>query len=223
MYDRDYTGEPSLAFNAMKEINSAWRSVLSLGRQSRRAKGEQVHQEEELLFLDRGRVRLTYHNRDGAEKILWHIREGCLFGEVPFFDSIPNEGVFTCVTDCVIYAFSAQAVSKISKERPDLLHDLLRTMARKLRIMFYHASSLYLDPVLVRVCKFLAQRLVPGSDPLVAQIGVSRQEMAGLLGIHRISLYRVLREQEERGLFGPVKGNAMTILQPQEFYALANK
>ena len=223
MHTGTYAGEPSLAFRDIKDMNSAWRSVLSLARQSRRTKGEQVQQDEDLLFLERGRIRLTYQNRDGAEKILWHISEGCLFGEVPFFDPIPNEGVFTCMTDCVIYAFSAQVVDKIGKEHPELLFDLLRSMSRKLRIMSYQASSLYLDTVLVRICKFLAQRLVPDSNPLIAQIGVSRQEMAGLLGIHRISLYRVLRQQEERGLFGPVRGNVMTILRPDEFYTLAEK
>ena len=223
MHKIGYTGESSLAFRAIKDMNSSWRSILPLARQSKRAKGELVRQGEELLFLDRGRVRLTYQNRDGAEKILWHIREGCLFGEVPFFDPIPNEGIFTCMTDCVIYAFSAQVVSRISKERPDLLLDLLQSMSRKLRIMSYHASSLYLDTVLVRICKFLAQRLVPGSDPPIAKFGVSRQEMASLLGIHRISLYRVLRQQEARGLFGPIRGNAMTILRPDEFYTLAEK
>jgi CRP-like cAMP-binding protein len=218
-----YEGEPSLAFRDVKDINAPWRSVLSLARQSRRAKGAQVQQGKELLFLERGKLRLTYQNQDGAEKILWYIREGCLFGEAPFFDPMPNEGFFTCVTDCLIYTFSAQAVAQISKERPDLLLNLLQSMSRKLRIMSYHASTLYLDDMLVRICKFLAQRLVPDSNPLTAKIGISRQEMASLLGMHRISLYRVLRQQEEYGLFGPIKGNTMTILRPHEFYKLAEK
>jgi len=215
--------EPSLAFRDMKDINSSWRSILSLARQSRRVKGEYVRQGEELLFLERGRVRLTYQNRDGAEKILWHISAGCLFGEVPFFDPIENEAVFTCISDCVIYAFSAQTVERVCKERPDLLLNLLRSMSRKMRIMSYHASSLYLDDVLVRICKFLAQRLVPDSNPLTAKLGVSRQEMASLLGIHRVSLYKALRHQEERGLFGPITGKTMEILRPREFYELAEK
>ncbi|MDR2696342.1 MAG: Crp/Fnr family transcriptional regulator [Deltaproteobacteria bacterium] len=204
-------------------MNSAWRSVLPLARQFRCARGEQVPQGKDLLFLERGKVCLVFQGWDGTEKIVWYIREGCIFGIAPFFDPIPNEGMLVCASDCVIYAFSAQAVERISRERPDLLLNLLHSMARKLRIQSYQASSLCLDDALVRICKFLEQRLVPDSSPLTAKIGISRQEMASLLGMHRISLYRTLRRQEERGLFGPIRGRVITILRPREFYQLAGK
>ena len=219
----EYWNGSGLAFRDIKDMNSCWRDVLPLARQSKRRKGDDVPQGENLMFLDRGRIRLAYQNRDGAEKILWYIREGCLFGEAPFFDPIQDDGFFTCMTDCVIHVFSAQAIERISRDRPDLLLNLISSMARKLQIVYYHASSLYLDDVLVRLCKFLAQRLVPDSNPLTAKLGISRQEMASLLGIHRVSLYRVLRQQEENGLLGPVKGSAVTILRPQEFYKLLEK
>ena len=219
----EYKNRRNLAFRDIKDMNAPWRSALSLARQSRCAKGEDVQLGRDLLFLERGKVRLTHYSKEGMEKTLWYIREGCIFGETPFFDPMPGEGVFTCMTECVIYAFSAQALDKIGKERPDLLRNLFQSMARKLRVMSCHASSLYLDDVLARLCKFLSQRLVPDSSPLVAKIGISRQELASLLGTHRISLYRVLRLQEERGLFGPITRGTMTILRPHEFYKLAEK
>ena len=52
-------------------------------------------------------------------------------------------------------------------------------------------------------------------------MGVSKQEMASLLGVHRISLYKILRQQEESGLFGPFSGKTVTILRPDEFFLLA--
>jgi len=219
-----FNGGRSLAFRDIKDTNDDWRFVLHLGRQSRHAKGEYLP-EKGLLFLDRGKVSLVVQNQDGAEKILWYIHEGCIFGEVAFFDPLPpegDEGDLLCVTDCVIYTFSRQAVERIGKEQPELLINLFHSMARKLRIASYHASSLYLDDGLARVCKFLSHRLVPGSRPLTAKIGISRQEMASLIGMHRISLYRVLRQQEEEGLFA-IKGNTVTILRPPEFYELAAK
>jgi hypothetical protein len=36
-------------------------------------------------------------------------------------------------------------------------------------------------------------------------------------------MYKVLRQQEEKGLFGPVNGKAITILRPQEFYKLVDR
>ena len=110
----------------------------------------------------------------------------------------------------------------ISRERPDLISNLLLSMSRKLRILSNQASSLYVDNLLVRVCKFMAQHLEPDSRPLTANLGISRQEMASLLGVHRVSLYKVLKQQEEEGLFGPFEGNAVVILQPEEFFRLAS-
>ena len=208
-----------MAFTDIKDMNSNWRSVLSLARPSRRVKGEYVPLGMDLLFLERGKVRLTHQSLEGTEKTLWYIREGCIFAEAPFFvPAEPDENVCICMTNCLIYAFSTESVWQISRERPDLLHNLFKSMSRKMKILSSHASSLSLDSVLVRICKFLSQRLVPGSNPLVANIGISRQEMASLIGVHRISLYRVLRQEEERGLFGPVTGGKMAILRPQEFY-----
>ena len=212
-----------LAFGVIKDTNACWRSVLHLSRQFKLAKGAEVQQGKDLLFLESGRVYLKFQNLEGVEKILWYVQDGCIFAETPFFDRIANEGVLICATDCVIYAFSTRAIDQISKERPDLLLDLLKSLSRTIRILSYHASSMCLDDTLVRICRCLSQRLVPDSSPLTAKIGVSRQEMANLLGIHRISLYRVLREQQERGLFGSIRGKCITILRPHEFYELAKQ
>jgi CRP-like cAMP-binding protein len=201
-------------------MNSSWRSVLPLAKHNRLTKGEYVQMGKDLLFLERGSVRLAHQNIEGTEKVLWYIREGCIFGEAAFFDSVPDETYCICATACSVYAFSPANVKRISVERPELLLNLFQSMGRKLNMMCCQASSLYLDSVLVRVCKFLSPRIVLGSSPLTANINMPQQEMASLLGVHRISLYRVLRQQEERGLFGPMRNNSITILQPNDFYAL---
>jgi len=221
MRGKDNKSMRSMAFKDVKDQNSPWRSVLSLASRSRRAKGEQLQLGKELMFLERGKVRLAQQTPEGAEKIIWHIGEGCIFGETPFFDHVPNESGFTCMTSCLIYTFSSESVSQICKERPDLLLNLVHSLARKVRILSSQTAALSLDSVLVRFCKFLSQRIVPDSSPLVANIGISQHEMASLLGVHRVSLYRVLHQQIKRGLFGPITGDTMTILRPDDFYKLA--
>jgi len=215
-------GSRNWAFKEMKGMNAPWRSVLYLARRFAWAKGHEVQFRNRLYFLEKGRVRLTHQSLEGMEKILWYIHEGCIFGETPFLDPMPLESFFTCATDCVVYGFSKESFDVISRERPDLVSNLLLSMSRKLRILSNQASSLYVDNLLVRVCKFMAQHLEPDSHPLTANLGISRQEMASLLGVHRVSLYKVLKQQEEEGLFGPFEGNAVVILQPEEFFRLAS-
>ncbi len=213
-------GGRSLAFKEMREMNAPWRTVLHLAKRCVLSRGERIPLGRKLYFLERGKVRLTQQSLEGMEKIIWYIHEGCLFGETPFFDPMPSEGYFTCSVESVVWAFSAQSLDIVRREHPDLLMNLAQSMARKMRALSHQAASLYLDSVLVRTCKFLAQRIVPGSDPPVADVGISRQEMAALLGVHRISLYRILRQQEENGLLGPFVNKRVTVLRPEEFFEI---
>lgn len=212
-----------IGFIEIAELNAAWREVLPMGTKLLFKKGEQVPQSEYLAFLHKGVVRLTHCSRDGKQKILWYIGAGCIFGETPFFD--PQEslggGVHVCTTACEVYAFSRECVyKKIAVQRPDLMLNLLPSMARKVRMLSNHASSLYLDDVTVRVCKFLGQRIIPGSSPLLARPGISRQELASLLGVHRITLFKSLKHLEEYGICGPYEHDTCVILQPERFFEL---
>lgn len=211
-------GGRGLAFKELREMNSPWRTVLHLATRCVLSKGERISLGRKLYFLEQGKVRLTQQSLEGTEKILWYIHEGCLFGETPFFDPLPSEGYFICSVESVVYAFSAQSLDIVRREYPDLLMNLARSMARKMRALSHQAASLYLDSVLVRTCKFLAQRIVPGSDPPIADVGISRREMAALLGVHRISLYKILRQQEEIGLLGPFVDRRVVVLRPAEFF-----
>lgn len=76
---------------------------------------------------------------------------------------------------------------------------------------------------LTRICKFLASRIVPGSEPLRAKRDISYRDMADLLGMHRITLYKVMRQAQERGLFSFDKNSdEIFILKPDEFYKEAH-
>ena len=216
-------GGRRLAFEEMRELNTPWRAVLHMGVRQLVPKGQQVLPGTHLYFLEQGRVRLTMQSLDGMEKILWYVCEDCIFGETPFFEQKPNEGYFISTKDSVIYAFTEQHIKVILSDFPDLLLNLVNSMAYKMRVFSHQAASMYLDSVLVRTCKFLAQRIVPGSDPLTADVGISRQEMASLLGVHRISLYKILRQQEENGLLGPFENRRVAILRPNDFFQIVKK
>ena len=176
------------------------------------------------FFLDKGRVRLTHTSLEGTEKILWYLNDGCVFGETPLFDPPSNEltSVHVCVTDCRVYSFSAECVERLFVSHPQLMHSLLQSMARKLRMVTQQASSLHVDDVLARVCKFLTQRLVPGSDPLTAVPNMSRQEMANFLGVHRITLYKVLKHQEKLGVWSSFSNESVQILRPDVLFHWAD-
>ncbi len=214
-----------IGFIELHNINTSWRDILHLGVRKKYKKGEAIPQGDHLFFLEKGAVRLTHNTREGKEKILWYIRSGCVFGETPFFDPMPStsESIHLCTTPCIIYLFSKECVATtLATQYPSLLLDLLPSLARKVRILSNQASSLYLDDVVIRTCKFLAQRIVPKSDPPIVQLNISRQEMASLLGIHRITLFKIFKQLEECGICLPHERDSFSLPCPEEFFRLVN-
>ncbi len=213
----DVTERP-FAFQDLSDLNAPWRDVLSLGRRQAYKKGQQVTMGPYLYFLDSGKIRLSHISLQGLEKILWYLHPGSIFGETPFFDRVPSAGYFHCSSDCTVYNFTHQAVEKLAGERPDLMLDLCRSMARKMRALSDQASSLFLDSLRVRTVRFLAQHVVQGTDPMLVDLGITKQELAALLGVHRISLYKILKDYEDAGVLSPFHGSQVTVLQPEKFF-----
>ena len=213
-------GNRSMGFAELREMNHPWRAVLEHGQPRLWRKGSVIDYDGCLFFLEKGRVRLTHTSLDGVEKILWYLNDGCVFGETPLFDPMDGDlpSVHLCVSDCRIRVFTGERVEHLCAAHPELMRNLLHSMARKLRLVGQQASSLYVDDVLVRACKFLAQRIVPGSVPLTAVPNMSHQEMASFLGVHRITLYKILKQQKKKGVFGTISSKGVVILRPEAFF-----
>lgn len=208
------------AFREQEGLNAAWRDVLPLGTRSQLARGTSLPLGTSLYFLDQGKVRLSFISKDGLEKVVMYIASGSIFGEAPFFSGLPVvNSFFACRQKSLVYSFTRPVVERICAERPDLAMNLMQAMGRKLRLLFEQASSISLHSLRRRTFRFFQQRIEPGSMPPTARIGISKQEMASLLGVHRISLYKLLRECEEEGILAPLKGDRFAILDMQAFLA----
>ena len=208
------------AFKEQENLNAAWRDVLSLGTRSLLAKGTSLPLGTSLYFLEQGKVRLSFISKNGLEKVVMFIASGSIFGEAPFFSGLPVvNSFFECRQKCLVYSFARPVVERICSERPDLAMNLMQAMGRKLRLLFEQASSLYLHSLRRRTFRFLQQRIVPGTTPPTAKLGISKQEMASLLGVHRISLYKLLRECEDEGILAQVRGDRFAILNMEAFLA----
>ena len=104
-----------------------------------------------------------------------------------------------------------------------MLLNLCHSFSFKVTLLSQQVVSLSLESQMTRVCKFLASRIVPGSQPLRARRDMSYREMADLLGMHRISLYKILRQAQGRGLLRFDKNSEdVLILQPAEFFKEAH-
>lgn len=229
--DKIDVGLKEQEFSRIPSVAECWRKVLSQGRRMKFAKGTHISSQGPdasfLYYLERGEIWLTRTTMDGREKIIWAIGPDSLFGETPFFDELPARSAMVAATDCTVYAFARQCVlSQILPTHPDLMLALFRSLALKVRVLSNQAVSLSLDDLPSRICKYLHLRQkdeVPEKAPLVVSPGLNQQDLANLLGVHRVTLNKSLRELEKSGVLGPYSRDEVYILDRKRFNELVRQ
>lgn len=233
--DRETSAVRQIEFSNIPAEAEAWRKVLHLGNRLKFPKGTELalsggregHPAGCLYFLERGEVRLIRATLDGREKILITMRAGSIVGETPFFDEVPPRSTTVAVTDCVVYAFTRDCVlRRIIPCYPDLTLALLKSFAAKVRALCNQSVSLSLEDLPARICRFLRLRALKnaegGLSPRVVP-GLNQQDLANLLGVHRVTLNKSLRELEKEGVLGPYARDEVYILDMERFLELAPK
>ncbi|MFU2208924.1 Crp/Fnr family transcriptional regulator [Solidesulfovibrio sp. C21] len=223
--------DKSLEFVRISSVAKIWRKVLRYGKCCRFPKGTDILPGgvtgEQLYFIEKGEVRLMRITRDGREKLLLSLYPGAIVGETPFFDEVPARSTVVAATDCVLYAFSRDCViGELIPRYPELALALLRTLAAKVRVLCNQSVSLCLEDLPSRICTFLRVRANISEDgTMEARVKpcLNQQELANLLGVHRVTLNKALRELERESILGPYTKDEVYILDENRFLALVLK
>mgnify|MGYP000008902365 FL=1 len=129
-------------------------------------------------------------------------------------------------TDCVVYAFSRDCVlHEILPNYPALTLALLHSLASKVRVLCNQSVSLSLEELPPRICRFLHLRMRDDGgapNPRVSP-GLNQQELANLLGVHRVTLNKALRELEREAVLGPYSRDEVYIVDMERFHELSLK
>jgi CRP-like cAMP-binding protein len=191
--------------------NEAWKNVLHLGVRHAYGKNDIIidsgHHVNNLYYIAKGQVRLSRVNTEGLEKILWFVSEGMIFGETPFFDGSPAFSMHCSVGESVIYSFSREVVyGEIASQYPEIWQDLLSSLASKVRTLSNQICNLSLADLKSQVCRFIFQVREKDFDSegkygrVVVRANTSQQELANVLGVHRVSISKVLGQLKREGV-----------------------
>ena len=215
-----------MSFAELVTQNQCWKNVSS--EKPRLYTKGSTFADGYMYFLVSGRLRLTALSANGGEKIIWYLGDGCCFNEIVlFFENSENASLlpgtasfrYECMEDCYVQRFTSEQVRRLGKRHPELLLNLCQSYSVKVALLAQQVVSLSVESHLTRVCKFLASRIIPGSNPMRARRDLPLFEMAGLLGMHRITLYKALRTAQSRGLLTFDKNSdEVVILQPETFF-----
>src|SRR6218665_3362826 len=195
-------------FWRIRATDTAWKGVLHLASPRRYSRGEVIIRAGEmvdsLFYLESGEVRMIRTSMEGSEKILMYIEEGTLFGETPFFTGQPILSTFVCSRPAVIWRFSRHSVyADLLPNHPEIVSSLLHTFAAKVSTLSNQSASLGMQNVAERLCTFLyvtSGESISGAHGAELKLSMKMRDIANLLGVHRTTLYKAIRDLEKEGV-----------------------
>jgi cAMP-binding proteins - catabolite gene activator and regulatory subunit of cAMP-dependent protein kinases len=203
--------------------NSIWKSVLHLGEKHIYEKGNIIlgggKPVNYLYYLHAGRIKFSKLTADGDEKIVWYIDRENVFGTAPFFDRRPITNMcnlLTALEDCEVYTFSRECFNnEIIVRHPELLENLIQSMAYKIFLGVNRGGDLSSLPT--RICKVLRyviqrQPNLGFGEKTIRTKGISQQELADILGVHRVTLNNAISQLKREGIIGHMSKRSLVIL-----------
>jgi CRP-like cAMP-binding protein len=191
----------------------SWNSILHLGSRCTFQKGSEILgvtvPVKGVYFVKDGSVEVLLHTQHGPEKALFHVGPGCIFGEVSCYVGGKNdEASVRARTDCVLYFFGRDLIEgTIASQYPQLLIELIRASAYKLRMYGVLLQDSLNSDNFMRVCKMLVYLVrFKGVDiakrqkKVVIQPEMSQLDMARLMGVHRVTVTKAISRLKAMGI-----------------------
>lgn len=209
--------------------NGAWKNVLHLARRQFFPKGHPLLPDEasvrDFYYIERGRVRIIYASQEGRERSMLVVESGNLFNESSALTGYDNpDSQYLCLEDSILWRFSGTLLGDPSfvREHPDLIINLMRSLARKTLSMHEHLSYTGTGRTEVQLARYLI-RSMESHGAATFPPGLTQQELADTLGIHRATLVRCVHTLRARGVLGAFTRKRVEILDPPALHILAGQ
>lgn len=156
-----------------------------------------------LMFLLRGKVKITLGSDDGKEAVLANLEDGDFFGELALLTGEDRSANVVALSDCELLVLSKEDFHQHLMKNNGLVFAMARELALRLRSASNRIGDLALYDVYRRVARTLkslgTQR--EGQEPAVFVIEdrPTHQELANMVGTSREMVTRAMKDLEEEG------------------------
>jgi CRP/FNR family transcriptional regulator len=155
---------------------------------------------EAVYFVISGAVKAFKTSAEGKEQILYILRHGDSFNDVPMFDGGPNPASAVAMTPVKLCGIGKAEMEAILREHPDIARNAVRILAEKARHFVSLVEDLSFRHVTSRVAKLLLEYAGDhrGAGGEVKP-RLTQQDMAAMAGTAREVVGRSLKSLEEEG------------------------
>lgn len=179
-----------------------------------------------LFFICTGRVKVYRTSPDGREQILHLLSDGDPISVVPFLDGGPYPATAEVLEDSRIAGLHFDDFQRIASAHPDILFQMLRTLAARLRAAQEDITALSLKNVTARLSSRLLDLShrygVAREEGMEVDLNLSRQELGSLIGASRETTTRLLHQFQREGVI-KIDGSKITILDPDALHMWADQ
>ena len=149
-----------------------------------------------LYFVVSGVVKVFKTSADGKEQILYLIRPGESFNDVPVFAGGLNLASAEAMTPVVLYGIKKSDLEVVLRDYPQLARNLIRVISQRVEHLVSLVEDLSFRHVTGRVAKLLLEYAGDQNGP---RQRLTQQEMAAMAGTAREMIGRSLKALEEEG------------------------
>ena len=143
---------------------------------------EEEDEANELFVVRSGRIAVGRRSFDRRESLVALMEPGDLFGEMPLFDQGTRSASARALEHSQILGIPYGVVREALDTRPELLWEVVRLLAERLR----NTDSALADAVFLDVTGRTAKRLLElAGDNDDFQLPITQEELAGLVGASR--------------------------------------
>lgn len=147
-----------------------------------------------------GRVKIFKLSPEGKEQILHIMGRGEPFGEAAVFAGEPFPASARTLAESKILFFPRKLFIDLITKNPSLSLNMLAFLSRRLRILANLVEDLSLKEVPGRLAAHLLYSSKDQNDPAILDLGISKNQLAALLGTIPETLSRILNRMDKEKL-----------------------
>jgi len=152
---------------------------------------------EVLFVLKKGRVNIYRLSLDGHKLVTGTVEAGTIFGEMALIGQGMGGSFAEAAEDCTFCLMGQADLERLITHSPKVALRLIEVLAARLETAQEQLETLAFRAVPARLASALLRLRGADTDEFV---GVTHQELADLIGVHRETVTRVLNDFGSRGL-----------------------
>ncbi len=176
-----------------------------------------------MYYLARGSVSIAYIAACGRERLTLRVGPGCLFNEARSVSNYEPGVVFQCLEPSEIWRFPQELLQDTDflSAYPRQVASLLHSMGIKILIHYTFLADMGTGSRESHVCRFILNLSRQNGNAPRFPCPMRQQDVAALLGIHRATLARILRQLKDKGIIAAFSCKEVRISDARRLEELA--